>query len=63
MVEKAKLSQLPEDSQAANDYANYCDRFEKKIHDLELTRTVALQMGPQIRLVQNNDISFSRYNK
>lgn len=55
LVEKAKLSQLPEDSQAANDYANYCDRFEKKLHDLELTRMICVQMGPQIRLIQNND--------
>lgn len=55
LVEKAKKSQLPEDSQAANDYANYCDRFEKKLHDLELTRMICVQMGPQIRLIQNND--------
>ena len=55
LVEKAKLSQLPEDSQTANDYANYCDRFEKKLHDLELTRMICVQMGPQIRLIQNND--------
>lgn len=56
---KAMQSGLAEDSQAANDFAALCDRFEKKIHDLELTRTVALQMGPQIRLVQNNDILMS----
>ncbi len=56
LKKKALASGLPEDSQAANDFASLCDRFEKKIHDLELTRTVALQMGPQIRLVQNNDI-------
>lgn len=55
LVSKAKISGLPEDAQKANDLANACDRFEKKIHDLELTRTVALQMAPQIRLVQNND--------
>lgn len=55
MIEAAKRSGLPEDAQKANDLANACDRFEKKIHDLELTRTVALQMAPQIRLVQNND--------
>ena len=55
LVDKAKQSGLPEDSQAANDYANYCDRFEKKLHDLELTRMVCIQMGPQIRLIQNND--------
>jgi len=52
---KAKASGLPEDAQAANDLANLCDRFEKKIHDLELTRMVSLQMSPQIRLIQNND--------
>ena len=56
LKKKALASGLPEDSQAANDFASLCDRFEKKIHDLELTRTVALQMGPQTRLVQNNDI-------
>ena len=55
MIAFAQKSGLPEDAQKANDLANACDRFEKKIHDLELTRTVALQMAPQIRLVQNND--------
>ena len=55
MIAAAQKSGLPEDAQKANDLANACDRFEKKIHDLELTRTVALQMAPQIRLVQNND--------
>lgn len=55
LVEKARKSQLPEDSQAANDMASMCDRFEKKLHDLELTRMVSIQMAPQIRLVQNND--------
>ena len=55
LVEKAKKTNLPEDSQVANDYANYCDRFEKKLHDLELTRMICVQMGPQIRLIQNND--------
>ncbi len=55
LVEKARVSQLPEDSQAANDMASMCDRFEKKLHDLELTRMVSIQMAPQIRLVQNND--------
>jgi len=54
-VAKAKASGLPEDAQNANDFANLCDRFEKKIHDLELTRTVSIQMAPQIRLIQNND--------
>ncbi len=54
-VEKAKTTGLPEDAQAANDLAAQCDRFEKKLHDLELTRVVSIQMAPQIRLVQNND--------
>ena len=55
MIEKAKQTGDPADSQAANDMAAFCDRFEKKIHDLELTRMISLQMAPQIRLVQNND--------
>lgn len=55
LVAKAKASGLPEDSQKANDMAAFCDRFEKKLHDLELTRMISLQMAPQIRLVQNND--------
>jgi len=55
MIEKAKQTGKPEDSQAANDMAAFCDRFEKKLHDLELTRMISLQMAPQIRLVQNND--------
>lgn len=55
MRQKAQMSGKPEDAQAANDYANLIDRFEKKIHDLELTRIVSLQMGPQIRMLQNND--------
>ena len=55
LVEKAQQTGLPEDSQKANDYAQLCDRFEKKLHDLELTRMIAIQMAPQIRLVQNND--------
>ncbi len=54
-VAKANESGLPEDAQAANDFANLIGRFEKKIHDLELTRTIAVQMAPQIRMVQNND--------
>lgn len=53
--QKAQLSGKQEDAQAANDYANLVDRFEKKLHDLELTRVVSLQMGPQIRMLQNND--------
>ena len=52
---KAEASGLAEDAQAYNDYAQKCDRFEKKLHDLELTRVVSLQMGPQTRLLQNND--------
>ena len=52
---KAQESGKPEDAQAANDYANLVDRFDKKLHDLELTRIVSLQMGPQIRMLQNND--------
>ena len=54
-VAKAQESGLPEDAQAANDFANLIGRFEKKIHDLELTRTISIQMSPQIRMVQNND--------
>ena len=52
---KAEKSGLAEDAQAANDFANLCDRFEKKIYDLELTRTISIQMSPQIRMIQNND--------
>ncbi|MCL2125989.1 MAG: toxic anion resistance protein [Oscillospiraceae bacterium] len=52
---KASESGLPEDAQAANDYANMVNRFEKKLHDLELTRMISIQMAPQIRLIQNND--------
>ena len=59
MVAKAEQSKLPEDMSAANDYASLCERFDKKIHDLELTRVVAMQMAPQIRLIQNNDILMS----
>ena len=53
--EKARRSQLPEDAQAARDLADMCDRFEKKLYDLELTRNISIQMGPQIRLIQSND--------
>lgn len=59
LVAKAEKSGLPEDSQAAKDYAQMCNRFEKKIHDLELTRAVSLQMAPQIRLIQSNDTAMS----
>ena len=52
---KAQETGLPEDAQAANDFANMIGRFEKKIHDLELTRTISVQMAPQIRMIQNND--------
>jgi len=52
---KAQESGKPEDAQAANDYANMINRFEKKLYDLELTRTISVQMAPQIRLLQNND--------
>ena len=55
LKEKAQTSKLPEDAQAASDLENAINRFEKKLHDLELTRVIAIQMAPQIRLVQNND--------
>lgn len=55
LLKKAQDSGLPEDAQAANDFANMIGRFEKKVHDLELTRTISIQMSPQIRMVQNND--------
>lgn len=59
LMEKAKRSGLPEDAQEVNDFVSMCDRFEKKIHDLELTRMVSIQMAPQIRLVQSNDTLMS----
>nr|WP_288826123.1 toxic anion resistance protein [uncultured Clostridium sp.] len=55
LMDRAAKSGLPEDAQAANDLSAMCGRFEKKIHDLELTRMISIQMAPQIRLVQNND--------
>ncbi len=55
LMDQATRSGLAEDAQAANDLANLCDRFEKKLHDLDLTRMISIQMGPQIRLIQNND--------
>jgi len=58
-LECARRTGLPEDTQRANDLANLCNRFEKKLHDLELTRAVSLQMAPQIRLLQNNDTVMS----
>jgi uncharacterized protein YaaN involved in tellurite resistance len=59
LSERALRSGLPEDAQAVNDFAALCNRFEKKIHDLELTRMISIQMAPQIRLVQNNDTLMS----
>ncbi len=55
LIDKSQKSGLPEDAQAANDLSNLCNRFEKKLHDLELTRMISIQMAPQIRLVQGND--------
>ena len=55
LMNQAQISGLPEDAQAAKDLDSLCDRFEKKIHDLELTRMIAIQTAPQIRLVQGND--------
>lgn len=55
LYDKAKETSLPEDAHAANDMSNMLNRFEKKLHDLELTRVVSIQMAPQIRLLQNND--------
>ena len=55
LLAKAQQSSLPEDAQAARDLDSMCGRFEKKIHDLELTRTISIQTAPQIRLVQGND--------
>ena len=55
LQEKATQTGTPEDAQAANHLVDMCNRFDKKLHDLELTRTISLQMGPQIRLVQSND--------
>jgi uncharacterized protein YaaN involved in tellurite resistance len=59
LMARAQASNLPEDAQAVNDFVAQCDRFEKKIHDLELTRMVSIQMAPQIRLVQSNDTIMS----
>ncbi len=55
LIQKAQASGLPEDAQAARDLEDKCTRFEKKLYDLELTRTISIQTAPQIRLVQNND--------
>lgn len=56
MKKKAEETGLAEDAQAANDYANLLERFEKKLYDLELTRAISIQMAPQIRLIQNSDV-------
>ena len=59
LLERANMTGLAEDTQKARDMAELCNRFEKKLHDLDLTRTVAMQMAPQIRLIQNNDTVMS----
>ncbi len=59
LLAKAEQSGLPEDTQKAKDFAAMCNRFEKKVHDLELTRMISLQMAPQIRLIQENDTAMS----
>ena len=59
LIKRADESGLPEDTQKAKDFSQMINRFEKKIYDLELTRTVSLQMAPQIRLIQNNDSMMS----
>ena len=59
LLEKAQKSGLPEDSSKARDFSELCARFERKIHDLELTRAISLQMAPQIRLIQSNDSTMS----
>ncbi len=59
LQEQAKLSGQTHDAQTANDFAAMCERFEKKLHDLELTRTICIQMAPQIRLIQNNNSMMS----
>lgn len=59
LLKKAEESGLPEDTQRVRDMTELCNRFEKKVHDLELTRTVSMQMAPQIRLIQNNDTVMS----
>lgn len=59
LVARAEQSGLPEDAQKAKDFSSMCERFEKKLYDLELTRTISLQMAPQIRLIQSNDTTMS----
>ena len=63
LVQKAQMTGLPEDAQAAKDLDSMCNRFEKKIHDLELTRTISMQTAPQIRLVQSNDTMMAEKNQ
>ncbi|MBR6769692.1 MAG: toxic anion resistance protein [Lachnospiraceae bacterium] len=60
MQEKARLSGLIYDTQEANDFAAGCDRFEKKLQDLEVSRTISMQMGPQLRLIQNSNTMISK---
>ena len=55
LVQRAQMSGLPEDAQSAKDLESKCDRFEKKLYDLELTRTISIQTAPQIRMVQGNN--------
>ncbi len=59
LQQKARMSGNPQDAQELNDFISLCNRFEKKIHDLELTKMISLQMAPQIRLIQNNDTLMS----
>lgn len=59
LVRKSEQSGRPEDAQAANDLSSMCNRFEKKLYDLDLTRMISIQMAPQIRMVQNNDTQMS----
>lgn len=59
LLKRAEQSGLPEDTQKAKDFSSLCNRFEKKVHDLELTRMISLQMAPQIRLIQENDTAMS----
>ena len=58
-MRKSEQSGRPEDAQAANDLSSMCNRFEKKLYDLDLTRMISIQMAPQIRMVQNNDTQMS----
>ncbi len=59
LLARAEQSGLPEDTQKAKDFSSLCNRFEKKVHDLELTRMISLQLAPQIRLIQENDTAMS----